>query len=173
MTGHLREGWRGRYYEDFTVGDVYRSRLGRTITEYDNIAFTLLTNNTNPIHFDSNYSAATEFGRCLVNSLLTISVVTGLGSADISDNGIALGWEEIALVAPVFAGDTLYSESQVLEKRPSRSRPGQGIIKVETRGLRHDGTLVVRMRRSVMVWRREAAPSQRSFPGSTEGSPGR
>lgn len=123
----------------------------------------MLSNNTNPIHFDSNYSAGTEFGRCLVNSLLTISVVTGLGTADVSDNGIALGWEEIAMSAPVFAGDTLYSESEVLEKRRSRSRPGQGIVTLATRGLRQDGVVVVRMRRSMMVWRAEAAPSRGSF----------
>ena len=160
----VKPGWEGRYFEDFQVGDVYRSRLGRTVTEADNIWFTLLTNNTNQIHFNNEYGRRTDFGRCLVNSALTLSIVAGMGVADVSENGFALGWDEITLPHPVFPGDTLYSESEVVEVRESRTRPEQGIVKVETRGYNQDGTLVIRYRRSVMVWRREHAPSKDIFP---------
>ncbi len=87
-----------------------------------------------------------------------------MGVADVSENGFALGWDEIQLPHPVFAGDTLYSESEVLEVRPSRSRPTQGVVKVETRGYNQDGDLVIRYRRSVMVWKREHAPRTDIFP---------
>ena len=112
--GTVKEGWVGRFFEDFNVGDVYRSRLGRTITEADNIQFTLLTNNTNQIHFNTHYASRTEFKRPLVNSAMTLSVIAGLGVADISENGFALGWDYIKLPNPVFPGDTLYSESEVI-----------------------------------------------------------
>src|SRR5207249_879470 len=118
----VKPGWEGRYFEDFEVGDVYRCRLGRTVTEADNIWFTLLTNNTNQIHFNNEYGKRTEFGRCLINSALTLSIVAGLGVADVSENGFALGWDYIKLPHPLFAGDTLYSESEVMEVRESKSR---------------------------------------------------
>lgn len=159
----LKPGWQGRSFEDFTVGDVYRSRIGRTITDADNTHFTLLTNNTNQIHFNEHYAETTEFGRPLVNSLLTVAVVTGLAVTDTSENGFALGWDEIALPAPLFAGDTLYAESEVLETRPSRSRPGWGIVKVRQRGITGTGTVVLVMTRSFMVPTR-AAPRRDHFP---------
>jgi acyl dehydratase len=162
--GTVRPGWEGRYLEDFAVGDIYRCRYGRTITDSDNITFTLLTNNTNQIHFNSEYAKRTEWGRCLVNSALTLAIVAGMGVADVSENGFALGWDEIELPHPVFAGDTLYSESEVLEVRPSRSRPTQGIVKVETRGYNQNGDVVIRYRRSVMVWKRAHAPRVEIFP---------
>ena len=162
--GTVRPGWEGRYLEDFAVGDVYRCRYGRTVTESDNTTFTLLTNNTNQIHFNREYAKRTEWGQCLVNSALTLAIVAGMGVADVSENGFALGWDEIQLPHPVFAGDTLYSESEVLEVRPSRSRPTQGVVKVETRGYNQDGDLVIRYRRSVMVWKREHAPRTDIFP---------
>ena len=109
----VKPGWEGRFFEDFEVGDVYRCRLGRTVTENDNIWFTLLTNNTNQIHFNNEYGKRTEFGRCLINSALTLAIVAGMGVADVSENGFALGWDEIKLPNPLFAGDTLYSQSEV------------------------------------------------------------
>jgi itaconyl-CoA hydratase len=154
----------GRFLEDFAVGDVYRSRLGRTITQADNIQFTLLTNNTNQIHFNSHYAAATPFGRPLVNSALTIAVVAGLMVPETSENGFALGWEEIRLPNPLFDGDTLYADSEVLEVRESRSRPGWGIVKVRQRGIKHDGTVVLEMVRSFMVPTRDAATTVNHFP---------
>ena len=148
----------GRFLEDFKVGDVYRSKTGRTITQADNIWFSLLTNNQNPIHIDESYAANTEFRRPLVNSILTIGVVTGLMVPDTSQNGFALGWDEITLPSPLFEGDTLYADSEVLETRDSRSRPGWGIVKVRQRGFKPDGTVVLVMTRSFMVPTREAAP---------------
>jgi itaconyl-CoA hydratase len=169
--GTAKPGWEGRFFEDFEIGDVYRCRYGRTITEADNIQFTLLTNNTNQIHFNSDYAARTEWGRCLVNSVLTLAIVTGMGVADVSENGFALGWDQIILPNPVFAGDTLYSESEVTAKRESTSRPGQGIVTVETRGYNQDGVLVISYRRSVMVWKRAHAPSIALFPNIAEPGP--
>lgn len=160
----IKPGWQGRFFEDFEVGDIYRSRLGRTVTDVDNIYFTLLTNNTNQIHFNTDYAGRTEFGKLLVNSLFTLAVVAGLGVEDTSENGINLGWEEIKLPAPVFAGDTLYSESEVLEKRESRSRPSQGIVKIRTRGVKQDGTVVIDYVRNMMMWKRDAAPLGDLFP---------
>ena len=115
----VKPGWEGRFFEDFEVGDIYRCRLGRTVTEADNIWFTLLTNNTNQIHFNNEYGKRTEFGKCLINSALTLAIVAGMGVADVSENGFALGWDQITLPNPLFAGDTLYSESEVLELRES------------------------------------------------------
>ena len=162
--GTIKPGWEGRYLEDFEVGDVYRCRYGRTVTEADNIQFTLLTNNTNQIHFNNEYGKRTEFGRCLINSALTLAIVAGMGVADVSENGFALGWDEIKLPNPLFAGDTLYSESEVMDVRESRSRPQQGIVKVRTRGLNQDGKVVIEYTRSVMVWKRVHAPQLNIFP---------
>jgi acyl dehydratase len=141
--GSIKQGWNGRFFEDFHVGDIYRSRLGRTITETDNIQFTMITNNTNQIHFNAHYASLTEFKKPLVNSALTLSVVAGLGVSDLSENGFALGWDYIKLPNPVFPGDTLYSESEVVSVRESKSRPAQGVVKVRTRGLNQDGVLVI------------------------------
>jgi acyl dehydratase len=160
----VKTGWEGRYFEDFEVGDVYRCRLGRTVTEADNIWFTLLTNNTNQIHFNSEYAKRTEYGRPLINSALTLAIVAGMGVADVSENGFALGWDQIELPNPLFAGDTLYSESEVLEKRESKSRPQCGIVKVRTRGIQQEGRVVIQYARSVMVWKRAHAPNKDLFP---------
>jgi acyl dehydratase len=157
-------GWEGRYFEDFNVGDVYRCRLGRTLTETDNTWFTLLTSNTNQIHFNSDFARRTEFGKCLINSTLTLAIVTGMGVADVSENGIALGWDEVKLPNPLFAGDTLYSESHVLEKRESRSNPKRGVVKVRTRGIQQEGKVVIDYVRSVLVWKKAHAPTRDLFP---------
>jgi itaconyl-CoA hydratase len=154
-----KEGWRGRFYEDFEVGDVYRHPLGRTITSGDNIWFTLLTQNSAPIHFDHNYAAQTEFGQPLVNSTLTLALVTGQSVTDISQNVIAnLAWDEVRLPNPAFEGDTIYSQSEVLEKRESKSRPNAGIVTIRTTGFKQDGTIVITFKRTVMVYRRGQAP---------------
>jgi len=151
----------GRFFEDFTVGDVYQHRLGRTLSEADNTWFTLLTCNTNEIHFNADYAAHTEFGRPLMNSCLTLSLVTGLSVEDISQHIVAnLGWDKVTLPAPVFAGDTIYAESEVLETRPSKSRPGQGLVRVRTRGYKPDGTVVIEFERTVLVHSRQTAPAR-------------
>jgi itaconyl-CoA hydratase len=162
--GEIKPGWQGRFFEDFEVGDIYRCRYGRTVTEADNIQFTLLTNNTNQIHFNRDYGRRSEFGNTLVNSALTLSIVAGMGVADLSEHGFALGWDEVRLPNPVFPGDTLYSETEVLEVRESRSRPGQGIVRVETRGYNQHGDPVIVYRRSVMVYKRQHAPGIDIFP---------
>jgi itaconyl-CoA hydratase len=160
----LRPGWQGRFFEDFAVGDLYRCRFGRTVTEADNIQFTLLTNNTNQIHFNRDYGQRSGFDGCLVNSLLTISIVTGMSVPDVSENGIALGWTDIRLPNPVYPGDTLYSETEVTELRESQSRPEQGICTVKTRGYNQKGALVVEMQRTILVWKRAHAPANNLFP---------
>ena len=145
----------GRSYEDFAVGDVYEHRPGRTITQADNTWFTLLTMNTHPLHFDEEYAKATEFGRCLVASPLTVAILVGMSVTDVSQKAIAnLGWREIRLPAPVFAGDTLYAESEVLEKRESKSRPEAGLVTVRTTGRNQDGTVVCTFERTILVARR-------------------
>jgi itaconyl-CoA hydratase len=155
----IKAGWKGRFYEDFEVGDVYEHPLGRTITTADNIWFTLLTQNTAPIHFDHHYAAQTEFGKPLVNSCLTLAIATGQSVVDISQNVMAnLGWDEVRLPHPVFEGDTLYSQSEVLEKRESKSRDNVGIVTVRTTGFNQDGVEVITYRRTLMVYKRGKAP---------------
>jgi itaconyl-CoA hydratase len=145
----------GRYYEDFLVGDVYEHRPGRTISETDNTWFTLLTMNTHPMHFDAEYAKASEFGRCIVCSPLTVALLVGMSVTDVSQKAIAnLGWKEIRLTAPVYAGDTLYGESEVLEKRESASRPNAGIVSVRTTGKNQDGKVVCVFDRTILVARR-------------------
>ncbi|MBX6763399.1 MAG: MaoC family dehydratase [Rubrobacteraceae bacterium] len=157
----VKEGWRGRFYEDFEVGDVYEHPLGRTVTQTDNIWFTLLTQNTAPIHFDAHYAAQTEFGRPLVDSTFTLALVTGQSVTDVSQNVFAnLGWDEVRLPAPVFEGDTIYSRSEVLSKRESRSRPDVGIVEVRTEGYKQDGTVVIEFRRTIMVYKRGRGPKR-------------
>ncbi len=144
--------------EDFEVGDVYRHPLGRTVTQADNVWFTLLTLNSNPIHFDASLAAQTEFGRPLVDSTFTLALVTGLSVSDVSQNGINLGWDQVRLPHPVFEGDTLYAESEVLEVRRSRSRPGMGIVRVRTTGTNQEGIVVAQFERTIMVYRRSHLP---------------
>ena len=149
----------GRYYEDFTIGDIYEHRPGRTITETDNTWFTLLTMNTHPLHFDAEYARKTEFGRCIVASPLTVAILVGMSVSDVSQKAIAnMGWTNIRMTAPVFAGDTLYSETEVLAKRDSKSRPTAGLVTVMTRGFNQDGTLVCDFERTMLVARRGHAP---------------
>ncbi|MBI5292689.1 MAG: MaoC family dehydratase, partial [Chloroflexi bacterium] len=144
----------GRYFEDFEVGLVMRHALGRTISNTDNTWFTLLTNNSNPIHFDRHYAAQTEFGQPLVNSTLTLAIVVGLSVADVSQNAVNLGWQDIAMPAPVFEGDTLYAQSEVLSIRESKSRPNMGIVEIKTAGFKQDGTVVMTFRRTILVYKR-------------------
>ncbi|MCY3755648.1 MAG: MaoC family dehydratase [Alphaproteobacteria bacterium] len=150
----FRESY-GRYFEDFAVGHIYEHRPGRTITESDNTWFTLLTMNQHPIHFDREYARHSEFGRPLVNSTFTLALVAGMSVSDTSQKAVAnLGWTDIALTAPVFVGDTIYAESEVLEKRESRSRPTQGIVRIATRGLKADGAVFMSFERNMLVPKR-------------------
>jgi acyl dehydratase len=145
----------GRYYEDFVVGDVYEHRPGRTITQNDNIWFTLLTMNTHPLHFDEEYGKASEFGRCIVASPLTVAILVGMSVSDVSQKTIAnLGWKEIRMPHPVFPGDTLYAESEVLEKRESKSRPTAGIVTVRTIGRNQSRMIVCEFERTMLIPKR-------------------
>jgi itaconyl-CoA hydratase len=145
----------GRYYEDFKVGDIYQHRPGRTITQYDNISFTLLTMNTHPMHFDEEYAKHSEFGRCIVCSPLTVALMVGMSVTDVSQKAIAnLGWTDIKLTHPLFAGDTLYAESEVLDKRESKSRPNAGLVSVKSRGFNQDKVLVCEFNRTMLIMKR-------------------
>src|SRR5499426_4853304 len=155
----IKEGWTGRVYEDFEVGDVYPHPLGRTVLAADNIWFTLLTQNTAKIHFDAHYAAKTEWGKPLVDSTFTLALVTGQSVTDISQNVMAnLGWDEVRLPHPVFEGDTIYSRSEVLEKRESQSRSNVGIVRVKTIGFNQDGKVVIEFKRTFMVYKRGHVP---------------
>lgn len=142
----------GRYFEDFHVDDIYEHRPGKTVTEYDNHLFTLLTLNTHPMHFDAEFAKASEFKRNLVVSPYTLALLIGMSVTDCSQKAIAnLGMDEVKFTAPVFAGDTIYGESEVLAKRESQSRPGQGIVTIVTRGFNQDGTQVCTFKRNMLI----------------------
>src|SRR5215470_3617302 len=161
----VKPGWTGRVFEDFHVGDTYEHPLGRTIIAADNIWFTCLTMNTNPIHFDAEYAAKTEFKRPLVNSCFTLALVTGQSVTDLTMNAVAnLGWDEVRLPHPLFEGDTIYSRSEVLETRESKSRPSVGIVRFKTTGYKQDGTVVIEFKRTVMVYRRGHLPQTPPSP---------
>jgi itaconyl-CoA hydratase len=151
--------WRGRFFEDFTVGDVYRHPLGRTVLPTDNSWLTLLTQNTAALHFDAAYAARTQWGRPLVDSTFTLALVTGQSVADVSMNVMAnLAWDRVRMPHPVFEGDTLYSQSEVLEVRESSSRRDVGIVRVRTAGFNQDGTVVITFERTLLVYRRGQGP---------------
>jgi acyl dehydratase len=158
----VKPGWTGRVFEDFAVGDVYEHPLGRTVTQADNIWFTCLTMNTNPIHFDAEYAKATEFKRPLVNSCFTLALVTGQSVIDLTMNAVAnLGWDEVKLPNPLFEGDTVYAKSEVLETRESKSRPKAGLVRVKTTGLNQDGKPVIEFTRTFLIWKRGQVPKRR------------
>jgi len=151
----------GRNYEEFNVGDVYEHRPGRTLSEADNTWFTLLTMNQHPLHFDAEYASRSAFGRPLVNSTLTLAIVTGMSVSDVSQKAIAnLGWNDIRLTGPVFVGDTLYAESEVLAKRESASRPDAGIVTVKTTGKKADGSVFMTFERTILVAKAGHGPEE-------------
>lgn len=162
--------WRGRFYEDFAAGDVFRSRFGRTVTQTDNIWFTCLTMNTNPMHFSEPFAARTRFKKPLVNSAFTLALVTGLTVPDTSENAAAnLAWTDIKLPKPVFEGDTLWAESEILEVRESGSNPSVGIVSMRCRGINQRSEVVIEFKRTFMVYRRSAPEAADGFPHSNDG----
>lgn len=145
----------GRYYEDFQVGDIYEHRPNRTLTETDNTWFTLLTMNTHPLHFDAEYAKHSEFGRCIICSPLTVAVLVGMSVTDVSQKAIAnMGWTNIRMTHPLFAGDTLSGETEVLSKRESKSRPNAGLVTVKTSGFNQNRVLVCDFERTILVAKR-------------------
>jgi itaconyl-CoA hydratase len=160
--------WRGRFFEDFAPGDVFRSRLGRTISEADNVWFTCLTMNTNQVHFNDAFAERTRFGQALVNSTFTLALVTGLSVPDTSENGTAnLSWTDVRLPSPVYVGDTLWAESEILDVRESKSKPNVGIVSLRTRGINQRAEVVVEFKRTFMAYRRAAAEVTGLFPETT------
>lgn len=155
----VKQGWTGRVFEDFTVGDVYQHPLGRTVIDADNIWFSCMTMNTNPIHVDGEYASRTQFGRRLMNSCFTLALVTGQSVTDLTQNAVAnLGWDDVRLPNPLFEGDTVYSSSEVLEARESKSRPTVGIVRVRTTGVNQTGVTVIEFLRTFMVYKRGHVP---------------
>jgi itaconyl-CoA hydratase len=159
--------WRGRFYEDLEVGDIFQSRLGRTVTETDNVWFTCLTLNTNQVHFNAEFAAGTRFGKPLVNSTFTLALVTGMSVPDTSENATAnLSWTDIKLPNPVYVGDTLWCETEVLSKRESQSRPEVGIVGVRCRGINQRREVVIEFQRTFMLYKRGASEVSSTFPGT-------
>lgn len=149
----------GRSFEDFEIGHIYEHRPGRTITDTDNVWFTLLTMNTHPAHFDYEFAKKTEFGKPLVCTPFTVALMVGMSVSDTSQKAVAnLGWDEIRLTHPLFPGDTLYAESEVLDKRESSSRPEQGIVTIRTIGKNQHGDTVCSFKRTMLIWKRGCGP---------------
>jgi acyl dehydratase len=162
--------WRGRFFEDFDVGDLFRSRLGRTITETENAWFTCLTLNTNQMHFNTPYAERTRFGKQLVNSTFTLALVTGLTVPDTSENATAnLAWTDVKLPNPVFVGDTLWAETEIVDLRESQSHPNAGIVSIRCRGINQRREVVIEFKRTFMVYKRDAAEADSGFPGTDTG----
>jgi acyl dehydratase len=157
MSESIRTG--GRCYEDFEVGMVIPHQVGRTLTATDNIWLSLLTVNSNPIHFDTHYAAQTEFKKPLMDSTITLALVTGLSVTDVSRYGVNLGWDEVRMPAPVFEGDTIYARSEVLSTRESKSRPHMGLVQIKTTGFNQDGTVVMEFRRTILIYKRGHTPT--------------
>lgn len=170
------EGWTGRVFEDFHLGDIYYHPFGKTVTDFDNQQFTLMTQNVAKLHVDRHYAESTEFGRPLVNSTFILALVTGQSTIDLSMNVFAnLGWDDVKLSAPVFDGDTIYSRSKVLAKRESGSRPNMGLVTVATEGYNQRAEIVISYRRTFMIYKRgfvpvgpAVAPPESSLPTITE-----
>lgn len=166
------EGWTGRLFEDFTVGDIYYHPFGKTVTQSDNQLFTLSTQNVSKTHVDAHFAASTEFAKPLVNSTFILALVTGQSTMDLSMNVFAnLGWDEVRLPNPVLEGDTIYSRSKVLALRESGSRPEIGIVNVATEGFNQNGAIVVSFRRTFMVYKRGHLPSVESARPSVDSLP--
>lgn len=158
--GRYRETF-GRYFEEFREGDVYEHRPGRTITDADNVWFTLLTMNTHPAHFDYEFAKKTEFGKPIVCSPFTVALMVGMSVSDVSQKAVAnLGWQDIRMTKPLFPGDTLYAESEVIEKRESKSRPEQGVVTVRTTGKNQHGEVCCTFSRTMLIWKRGHGPME-------------
>ena len=161
----LKSGWQGRFYEDFEVGDIYKHPYGRTVTETDNVWFTNLTMNTNPMHFNEAYASETEFGERLVNGTFVIALAVGMSVIDVSMNATAnLGYDEVRHHGPIFHGDTIFVESEVLFKRGSKSREHVGMVTTELRAYNEDDDLVLPLERTPMVLKREYADPSATQP---------
>ncbi len=146
----------GKYYEDLEVGAHYQHSTGRTITETDNVLFSTLTMNPQPLHLNEDYASKTQFGQRIVNGIFTMGLVVGLSVADLSDGTIIanVSYERVAHPKPVFHGDTIYAETEVLEKRDSRSNPDRGIVRLRQIGRNQRGDIVIELERTAIFLKR-------------------
>ena len=166
----LQEGWSGRYLEDFEVGDIYKHPLGRTVTEADAIWLSGLSMSSNKLYFNEAYAKEAGFEGIVVSAAFTLALVTGMSVNDISQNGINLEWISIDTGEPLYIGETVYAQSEVVDVRSSKSKPGQGIVTVKTTGYTQSGKVVLELKRSILVYKKEAAPQMQLFPKTPEWS---
>lgn len=154
----VRNGWMGRFFEDFTPGDTYAHPVGRTITEEDNLSITLTALNTARMHYDLEFAKNTEFGEILVMGYVTVACVMGLSTTDLTMNSLRdLRWEKMEMLSPIAIGDTVYAKSEIQETRDS-GNPETGIVKALTTGFKPDGTVVTRFVRIFEVYRKKFSP---------------
>lgn len=148
----------GKYFEDLQVGDRFQHATGRTLTEMDNVLFSALSLNTQPLHINEDFAARTPFGQRIVNGLFTLALVVGLSVSELTEGTIIanLGYDHVRHPNPAFHGDTVYAETEVLEMRPSNSRPEAGVVRLKQTGRKPDGTVVVELERTVLFLRRPA-----------------
>jgi acyl dehydratase len=153
----------GKYFEDLNVGDKFRHATGRTLTEMDNVLFSALTLNTQPLHINEDFAARTEFGQRIVNGLFTLALVVGLSVSELTEGTIVanLGYDNVKHPNPAFHGDTIYAETEVLEKRESKSRPEAGLVRLRHIGRKPDGTVVVELERTVMFLKKGTQAKER------------
>jgi len=146
----------GKYLEDLEVGQYFRHTLGRTVTEMDNTLFSVLTMNSQPLHLNEDFASRTQFGQRIVNGLFTLGLVVGLTVSELTEGTVVanLGYDRVVHPNPVFHGDTIYAETEVMEKRESRSQPDRGIIRLKHIGRKADGTVVVELERTVLILKR-------------------
>ncbi len=146
----------GRYYEELEVGQQLKHALGRTVTEMDNVLFSTLTMNSQPLHVNEDFASKTEFGQRIVNGIFILGLVVGLSVPELTEGTIVatLGYDRVVSPRPVFHGDTIYAETEVLEKRESKSRPDAGIVRLKHIGRKQDGTIVIELERTAMFLKR-------------------
>jgi len=167
----LVSGWQGRFFEDFEVGDVYKHPYGRTVTETDDVWLTNITMNLNPMHFNEVYASNTEYGERLVNGLVVIAIAVGMSVIDVSMNATAnLGYDDVRHTGPVFHGDTLFAESEVVSKRESDSRDHAGLVTTRLRAYNQDDEQVLSLERTNMMLKKShARPAAHAPTGWPEG----
>lgn len=148
----------GKYFDELEVGQVIEHRLGRTITEMDNVLFSALTMNPQPLHLNEDFASRTEFGRRIVNGIFTLGLAVGLTVADLTEGTLVanLGYDNVRHPHPMFHGDTLYVTTEVIDKRESRSRPGQGIVRFRHIGRNQHGTVVIEFERTALMVKRNS-----------------
>jgi itaconyl-CoA hydratase len=161
----LASGWQGRFFEDFAVGDVYKHPYGRTVTEADDVWITNITMNLNPMHFNEVYASETEYGERLVNGVVVLGIAVGMSVIDVSMNATAnLGYDNVRHTGPVFHGDTLFAESEVIDKRESESRDHAGLVTTKLRAYNQNDDQVLTLERTNMMLKKSHAEPSAAAP---------